>query len=85
MAEFKKYNVTILKGSIPEVGLEYWTKEDWDRHSENVAKLKESGEYLKPQYIELIMEYNELYDKPNISESALPYRFEVLDFSKILK
>ena len=47
MVNLKEYKATILKGSLPEIGLEYWTDKDCEEHNLYVEKLKETGEFPK--------------------------------------
>jgi len=49
MSNISTYKAKIYKGSLPEQGLEYWTKQDWKDHRNYVKKLKLLGEYLKEE------------------------------------
>ena len=50
--------INFLKGELPSDQAQEWmTKKDWDNFYEDVEELKRTGEYLKPDYIDIC--YNE--------------------------
>ena len=80
MGELREYKCRVLKGSVGNT--EYWTDDDWVRHRKYVEELKESDEYLKPEDVTLTLEYNELFDEPNLCKCSTSYRFDEIDLSK---
>jgi len=57
-----KTKVKVRLGSVGNT--EWWTNEDWKKHTENVKKLKKDGEYLKEVEYDFTVVHNELFDGP---------------------
>lgn len=75
----KKHKVTILKGSIPEQGAEWWAEKDWEDHQTYVKELKEKGEYLQPVELDIYVNEDPLWDYPNNPNPLESYRMTFLN------
>lgn len=54
--------INFLKGQLPgDQAQERMTKEDWDKFYEYVAELKRTGEYLKPDYVDLCYQEDDAF------------------------
>lgn len=46
--------INFLKGELPgPMATEWWTQKDWDEHDDYVKELKRTGEYLKPDFVDV--------------------------------
>lgn len=74
-------------GSLPEGGAtDWWTQDDWDKHSAYVEKLKISGEYMKEVEYTVSMLSDAYKDEPKFFSGKTnieSYSLEIFDFGQI--
>jgi len=77
----KTYNAKIKLGTAGDMSTQWWTQEDWDKHTKYVEQLKLDGRYLKEEEFSLTMEHIPEFD--DIKTVKSNYSFKIIDFSKI--
>jgi hypothetical protein len=77
-------------GSLGDIGSEWYTEEDWQRHREYVEDVKKSGDYLKEVDVSYDLEYFPQLDDSNVvfgskdgKQTAQFLIFDVSEESKI--
>lgn len=78
-----KHTVHSFKGLLGDFATEWRSDADWIDHEAYVQKLKDTGEYLKPYSVDIILEDDPVYDsKLAKSKSHESHRIVILDMSK---
>jgi hypothetical protein len=82
MSKFEKYTIPIVLGSIGDMQAEWMTKEDWDRHKEDVKRLKAEGKFGEIEEVTIHMVTHPLFDDKLKTPAPESYRYDILDLSK---
>ena len=77
------YEVTTIAGALGDMETEWWTDKDWQKHKEDVAKMKADGTYGKEIVYEVMVMNYPVTDSKEVHTNPLEsYSVDIFDFGK---